>query len=169
MADCRGCGANVEFGSYSCSYCGSLVGEQRDTLANEPVHGQLTNKFSKIETKLDELLVMPLPTYWHMIVTPFRWYVIIATLGIAAFFWRKPKQKETFDSKRFHVLKTQIEREIAIIDSGAKSSPELKARLDLFRGELKKITDLLLYGRILNMTPLILIAFLILVGNLQQP
>jgi hypothetical protein len=168
MAECHGCGASVEFGSYSCSYCGSLVGEQRDTRANEQVHGQLTNKFTKIETKLDELLVMPLPTYWHMIVTPFRWYVIIATLGIAAFFWRKPKQKETFDAKRFHALKTQIEREIAIIDAGAKSSPELKARLELFRSELKKITDRLFYGRILNMTPLLLIAVLVLVGNLGQ-
>jgi len=168
VAECQSCGAKVEFGAYSCSYCGSLVDLQRDTQGDEQGQDSLTNKLSKIETKLDELLLIPLPTYWHMLATPFRWYIIIATIGIAAFFWKKPKQKEAFDSKKFNALKTQIEREIAIIESGSRSSPEIRERLGVFKSELKKITDRLFYGRILNMAPLILLGILFLIQGLQQ-
>ncbi len=168
MAECKSCGAKVEFGSYSCSYCGSLVGPQRDIQGDEQAQDSLSNKLLKIETKLDELLLIPLPTYWHMLVTPFRWYIIIATLGIAAYFWRKPKQKEPFDSKKFNALKTQIEREIAIIDSGSRSSIEIKERLEVFKSELKKITDQFAYRRILNMTPLALIVLLLIISGLKQ-
>jgi hypothetical protein len=144
MAECQSCGAKIEFGLYACNYCGSLVSSQHDKERNGNAQDPLTDRIAKIEAKLDELLsIKPLP-YFQVSGTIFRWLVYLMTLGIAAFFWKK---KKGFDQEKFNELKSQIEREISIIESGSRSSNEISQRLLVFKSELKRITTRLLYSR----------------------
>jgi hypothetical protein len=166
MSKCNGCGADVEFGLYSCSFCGTLVSES--DVASGKQSGSLNVKLAAIEEKLDELLAMPIPTYWHVLVGWLRWYFILGTLGIAAMFWKKPKPKEPFDSTRFAALANKIERDLSIFEAGSRNSLELTQRVHFFRAELTKTTNRIRLGRVLNIAlPALLVVLVFMLARLN--